>query len=1117
MKFRQFTLLIPIALLFILQSVSTEAQVWEKPLDVGGNYFDERLQDIHFISETKGWAVSESGSVIVTDDGGLSWSIQNTGITNFLEAVYFISEDQGWASGSSGTVITTNDGGETWAVQNTGILNWLRSIFFVSPNVGWAVGSQGVILHTTDGGASWSAQTSGTTNILYSVVFSSPTKGWAVGQNGVIRTTNNGGLTWTSQSSGTSSWLYSVRFLSETKGWAVGADGTIRITYDGGANWSSQISGTTSTFYDVFFINELIGWAGAANGNLIGTEDGGITWELQQDFNNSIRAIHFDNDMNGWIAGGHTNGLHGIVRVTNDGGESWEPHLFGGANILRDVHFVTPFTGWAVSQQFGVILHTADGGASWIEQNSGVVEDLLGVSFASPTVGCIVGGNGTILRTSNGGSTWTTQNSGTSNALWDVYFYNSTTGWAVGLNGTIRRTVNGGSTWTSQSSGTSIALRSVYFISPTEGWVVGGNGTILSTIDGGSTWTPQNSGTTNNLTGVSFHDNTTGWAVGNSGTILKTENGGLSWIPKTSGTTSILRSVSFPSSSNGWISEGSNILSSVDGGESWNTESLPYDAGAASEAVFFSSPTRGWSAGGSDGTILLYGYEAPNPGCMDADACNYNPEATVDDGSCFFIGDTCDDENPETINDVVNDDCECVGDIEGCMDVSACNFNPEATVSDGSCLFVDAPCDDDDPETINDVITAECECVGEPIVEGCMDAEACNFNPDANVSDGSCLFVGESCDDENPETINDIITEECECVGEPIVEGCMDAEACNFNPDANMSDDSCLFVGESCDDNDPETINDIITEECECVGEPIVEGCMDAEACNFNPDANVGDNSCLVIGESCDDNDPETVNEVVTEECECIGELIVEGCMDAEACNFNPDANVSDDSCLVIGESCDDNDPETVNDVVTEDCDCVGEPIVLGCLDIDACNFNSDANVSDDSCLFIGAPCDDNNPETVNDVITDECECEGEPIVLGCMDVDACNFNPDANVDDDSCLFVGDECDDGDPETVMDTINEDCDCVGLPVSVEENFLQSVQIYPNPVDSELKIQTTDGLTIFHATLSDLNGRIVLSQQIIGFDIIHTGHLSNGLYILKLENEETYGVVKISVVH
>jgi len=101
------------------------------------------------------------------------------------------------------------------------------------------------------------------------------------------------------------------------------------------------------------------------------------------------------------------------------------------------------------------------------------------------------------------------------------------------------------------------------------------------------------------------------------------------------------------------------------------------------------------------------------PGCTDASACNYNSSATEDDESCIYaqanfdcnnnclvaedcegtcggsaISNTaCNDNNANTINDQYNNNCYCVGDIPGCMDITACNYQPAATVENYTCIY----------------------------------------------------------------------------------------------------------------------------------------------------------------------------------------------------------------------------------------------------------------------------------------------------------------------------------------------------------------------------------------------------------------------------------------------
>jgi hypothetical protein len=186
---------------------------------------------------------------------------------------------------------------------------------------------------------------------------------------------------------------------------------------------------------------------------------------------------------------------------------------------------------------------------------------------------------------------------------------------------------------------------------------------------------------------------------------------------------------------------------------------------------------------------------------MDPLACNYNPDATCDDASCYYetiwfldndgdgvgvlsvvafgcepplgyaaIPGDCDDNEP-LINPIIAEipcnyiDDNCNGQIDengfsGCTDPYAINYSPYATCEDFSCL-----------------------------ISGCMYPGAVNYDPTANIDNGTCLF-----------------------------EGCTDPLATNFNSAANINDGSCVYGG--------------------------AEGCTYVVALNYDPAAIVDDGSC---------------------------------------------------------------------------------------------------------------------------------------------------------------------------------------------------------------------------------------------------------------------------------
>lgn len=592
--------LLNLLLIFSFLTIDLFAQIngtWTKqsPIPTGS-----LLNDVVFINGSVGWAVGGGGTIIYTNDGGTSWTEQNSGIGNTLNGVSFVNDRNGWAVGLSSRVIRTVNGGIDWSLKNNGIAGALYGVSFVSSRIGWAVGQNANIYHTNNGGDTWNSQYSTNGEWLYGVSFVSSITGWAVGNNGTILHTTNGGTTWIPQTSSITNTLYEVTFIDDLNGWAVGTEGTILHTNNGGTNWHEQDSGISEVLWGISFVNSTTGWVTGANGVILHTNDGGSTWSSQSGAtDNRLESVNFTNALNGWAVG-----INGTILHTSNGGASWGFQNKGTASTLNDVEFMNASTGWAVGAAGGTIVYTDDGGNTWNHQNSGTSSILRSVSFVNETIGWAVGHDGTIIHTSNGGNDWNSQNSDTGNWLYGVSFANSTTGWVVGASGILLHTTNGGNSWNPQNSETSDALFGVSFYDASTGWAVGANGTIIHTVNGGNTWIPQSYEGTGLLNSISFIDKLTGWAAGDNGVIIHTTDGGANWSTQNSQTGNRLVSVAFVDELTGWAAgQNGTIVHTTNGGISWSTQNsgtMLYLNG-----ISFLNGSTGYAVG-STGTILKF-------------------------------------------------------------------------------------------------------------------------------------------------------------------------------------------------------------------------------------------------------------------------------------------------------------------------------------------------------------------------------------------------------------------------------------------------------------------------------------------------------------------------------
>lgn len=226
-------------------------------------------------------------------------------------------------------------------------------------------------------------------------------------------------------------------------------------------------------------------------------------------------------------------------------------------------------------------------------------------------------------------------------------------------------------------------------------------------------------------------------------------------------------------------------------------------------------------------------------GCLDATACNYEPTST-DEGECIYaeLGYNC---AGTCLQDSDGDGVCNAFEVDGCMDTMACNFDSLATDNDGSCEYPTPGYDCSGACLLDADSDGVCDWLE---VVGCQDVGACNFDPMATDS-GDCSYpdMGYDCDG-NCLSDNDLdgVCDEFEVLG------CTDSAACNFDDAATDSSDDCAYpdAGYACDgsclqDSDMDGVCDPFE----------IEGCTDPSALNYEDGATEDDGSCEYPVDPC--------------------------------------------------------------------------------------------------------------------------------------------------------------------------------------------------------------------------------------------------------------------------
>lgn len=242
-------------------------------------------------------------------------------------------------------------------------------------------------------------------------------------------------------------------------------------------------------------------------------------------------------------------------------------------------------------------------------------------------------------------------------------------------------------------------------------------------------------------------------------------------------------------------------------------------------------------------TFDFDGADALVDGCTDPEACNFNPAANVDDGSCEGPADCVDCDGTCTCDEDGDGVCDTEDDCIGTVDVCGVCNGPGAIEECGCAPLPDGACDCD-----GNALDAcgVCGGPGEIFECGCADIPDGDCDCDGNVLDAVGVCGGDCAADTDGDGVCD--TDE--------VPGCTDPNASNFNADATDDDGSCVLLG--CLDSIAINYDPLATDsDGACVYQLVgILGCTYAGAMNFQEDATLDDGSCLFAG--C--TDPESLN-----------------------------------------------------------------------------------------------------------------------------------------------------------------------------------------------------------------------------------------------------------------
>ena len=222
--------------------------------------------------------VGERGHILVSADGGASWTQARVPVRALLTAVHMHDERTGWAVGHDAAILRTGDGGSTWRMVHHAPEEErpLLDVWFRDERTGFAVGAYGYFLATEDGGDTWTSRTIGEDDFhLNALVPAGSQRLFIAAEAGVVYRSDDGGETWRKLPSPYAGSWFGALALDEDEVLLMGLRGHLFRSGDAGESWTRVPTGINATLTDAVRLQSGAMLITGLEGTLLSSRDGG--------------------------------------------------------------------------------------------------------------------------------------------------------------------------------------------------------------------------------------------------------------------------------------------------------------------------------------------------------------------------------------------------------------------------------------------------------------------------------------------------------------------------------------------------------------------------------------------------------------------------------------------------------------------------------------------------------------------------------------------------------------------------------------------------------------------------------------------------------------------------